>query len=379
MSFMSKKIFLSVCLSYVFDFLKKTLNLCQHSHVYHKKETYHKESASMLATTDGDFLSRVTYDDFLLAQQKLDGYLLRTPLIKSPFLSEMIKGQVYLKLENTQITHSFKARGALLKLLSLTPEEQKKGVVTVSAGNHGKAVSCFAAKMGISSLIIMPENTPSNKVQACQNYGAQIILHGNTFEEAFEHGQKRAKELQMTLIHPYEDPVIIAGQGTVGIELVEHYKPYFDAVIIPVGGGGLAAGVSRVLSARWPMCDIFGVQSTYAPYMARSLFFYRSNDIIPTSTIAEGIAIKSPGQLTQHILKDTLCDIFVVDEPSIHHAVRHLLVEEKQVVEGAGAAGIAALFEHPHVFFNKKVGVILCGGNIDTDRLCDVLKEKNAS
>lgn len=332
-----------------------------------------------MAATDGDFLSRVTYDDFLLAQKKLDGAVFQTPLIKSPFLSDMIKGQVYLKLENTQITHSFKARGALLKLLSLSPEEQKRGVITVSAGNHGKAMAYFAGKMGIPAIIVMPERTPMNKVQACQNYGAQTVLHGQTFEESFQHGQKCAEELHMLLIHPYEDPLIIAGQGTVGIELVEYYKPYFDAVIIPVGGGGLAAGVSRVLSARWPMCDIFGVQSMYAPSMAQSLFCYRSNVTPPASTIAEGLAIKSPGQFTQHILKDTLCDIFVVDESSLHHAVSHLFLEEKQVVEGAGAAGVAALFENKHVFLGKKVGIILCGGNIDGSRLLALLKVETSS
>lgn len=330
----------------------------------------------MLSATEGASFPIVTYDDFLLAQKRLDSSIIKTPLMRSSFLSEMIRGDVYLKFEHMQMTHSFKARGALLKLLSLSEEEQKQGVMTVSAGNHGKALAYFASKMGIGSFVVMPEQTPLNKVHACQSYGAQTLLHGQTFEEAFEKGQNLAEELNMIFVHPYEDPVIITGQGTLGIELVEQYKPYFDAVILPIGGGGLAAGVGRVLGARWPMCDVFGVQSTYAPFFAASLFCYRSNAPRPATTIAEGIAIKSPGALTQHMLRNILSDIFVVEEDSIKKAVHYLMTEEKQVVEGAGAAGIAALMENKHAFYKKKVGIVLCGGNIDATRLSDILSEQ---
>lgn len=328
---------------------------------------------SMLPTQDVNDFPILTYDDFLLAKKTLESTIITTPLVRSPFLSEMIKGNVYLKYEHMQITHSFKARGALLKLSSLTQDEKKRGVVTVSAGNHGKATAYFSATMGIPAVIVMPLGTPLNKVDSCSSYGAQVVLHGYTFEEAFVHGEKLSSDLNMTLLHPYEDPVVITGQGTVGIELVEQYKPFLDAVIIPIGGGGLAAGVSRVLGARWPMCDTFGVQSTFAPLMATSLFCYRSNAEPPKQTIAEGIAIKTPGKLTQHLLKDALGDIFVVEESAIEKAVKHLLLEEKQVVEGAGAAGVAALLENKHAFMNKNVGIILCGGNIDAERLQAIL------
>ncbi|MBX9977428.1 MAG: threonine/serine dehydratase [Alphaproteobacteria bacterium] len=315
----------------------------------------------------------LTYDDFLKAQRDLVSITSVTPLMHSPSLSTMIEGNVFLKLENTQITHSFKARGAYIKLRSLSDEDKKRGVVAVSAGNHAKAVAYHCKSMGISAIVVMPNGTPSNKIKACEALGVQIVFHGRHLAEAFVKGEEIAKKKNMTLIHPYEDPLIVAGQGTIGIELVEQHRKPLDAVIIPVGGGGLAAGIGRVLSARWPLCEIYGVQSEFAPEMAEKLFLYRSSTAKPDITIAEGIAVKKPGVYTSDLLNDVLLDIFVVPERGIKQAIVHLLIHDKQVVEGAGAAGVAALMENKHVFYKKNVGIILCGGNVDNSLLVTLL------
>ncbi len=317
----------------------------------------------------------LTYDDFLKAQRDLASVTLVTPLVYSLALSQLIDGKVFLKLENTQITHSFKARGGFIKLMSLSNDERKKGVVAVSAGNHAKAVAYHCHNMGIPMIAVMPHGTPKNKVSACEALGAQVVAHGAHLAESFEKGEEICLKKGMTLIHPYDDRAIVAGQGTIGVELIEQHRQPFDAVIIPVGGGGLAAGIGRVLSARWPLCEVYGVQSEFAPEMAEKLFHYRSNAEKPTTTLAEGIAVKKPSDYTAGILKHVLSDIFVVTEKSIFQAVRHMIFEEKQVVEGAGAAGVAALMENPHAFRKKNVGIIVCGGNIDAQVVMDCLKD----
>ncbi len=309
--------------------------------------------------------SHLTYDDFLKAQRDLIGITEVTPLVLSPSLSSLIEGKVFLKYEHTQITHSFKARGAYIKLISLSESERKKGVVAISAGNHAKAVSYHCKKLHIPVTVVMPHETPANKVKACEDLGAQIIFHGAHLAESFEKGEEIARKKGMTIIHPYDDPLIIAGQGTVGIELIEQHRTPLDAVVIPIGGGGLAAGIGRVLSARWPLCDIYGVQSEFAPEMAELLFHYRTTAPRPSKTIAEGIAVKKPGVYTQEILKDVLSDIFVVTEESIKKAIHYLLIHEKQVTEGAGASGVAALLANIHAFKGKNIAIILCGSNID--------------
>jgi threonine dehydratase len=301
-----------------------------------------------------------------LAAQKMQGVLFRTPIVPAPWLSKKINGTVYLKLENLQYTSSFKPRGALIKMLNLTSAQKDKGIVAMSAGNHAQGVAFHAQRMGIPATIIMPESTPIAKVEKTQNLGALVVLAGSNLAES-ELTALEFVEKGLTLIHPYDDEDVISGQGTVALEMLED-QPDIDTLIIPVGGGGLASGCSIAAKALNPNIKIYGVQSTACPAMIHTL--YPERWFMPPDSsslpLAEGIAVKNPGMITREILKTHLTDILAVDDAEIEDAVDALAMGTKIVSEGAGAAAVAALIKNPDLFYGKTVGIIICGGNIDS-------------
>ena len=304
----------------------------------------------------------------------LEGKIRHTPTLHSSWLSKMTNSDVFLKLENLQITGSFKPRGAYIKMQSLTEDKKFHGVITMSAGNHAQGVAYFARELGIPATIVMPENTPITKVEHTQALGASVILHGQNMNESRDFALQLIKTEGFTLVHTFDDPYVIAGQGTVGLEFLKSI-PDLDILLIPIGGGGLGAGVSIVAKALNPNIQIIGVQSSYCPAMAEFLF---PNKVIRkidpgAQTIAEGIAIKFPGELTRTILKANLDDMIVVSEDLIETAIDELATEDKIVVEGAGAAGVAAILSDPSFFEGKRVGTIICGGNIDARVFSNVL------
>jgi len=300
------------------------------------------------------------------AAATLKNVVLHTPTVLAPWLCEHVKGQVFLKLENLQILSSFKARGAYVKLMHLTNEQKQKGVIAMSAGNHAQGVAFHAQALGISATIVMPKNTPFAKIEGTKKFGCTLILEGENLNEAGEFTTLIAEREGLTLIHPFDDPDIIAGQGTVALEMLADV-PDLDLLVIPVGGGGLASGMAIAAKALNPKIEIIGVQSAYCPAMAQLLFPSRTfePETLFSAPLAEGIAVKSPGILTRQILKDHLSDILVVTEEAIETALGSLLTDGKLTVGGAGAAGVAALMAYPARFAGRKTGVIVCGGNID--------------
>lgn len=305
---------------------------------------------------------------------QLAGIVVRTPLVRCDYLSQMIAGEVFLKLENLQITGSFKPRGAYIKLKSLTPEQKAKGIIAMSAGNHAQGVAYHAARMGISTTIVMPETTPLAKVERTRQLGAKILLSGASLAESEDYALPIAAKENLTVIHPYNDPEIIKGQSTVGLEILQD-QPDLDAMIVPVGGGGLSSGICLAREAMASSAKVYGVQSAHCTAMTRRLYPDKDIPVHKTSsqTIAEGIAVKAPGQITYEILKKHLTDIFVVSEDQIESAIDVLAIQQKLVSEGAGAAGVAALMANIDQFRGKKVAVIVCGGNIDSRILSSVL------
>lgn len=322
--------------------------------------------------TKNNILELLTAKEIQNAATSLQGIVRRTPMIEASWLSEAIQGEVHLKLENMQITGSFKARGAYIKLSSLTDEERARGVITMSAGNHAQGVAYHAQKMGISAVIVMPEDTPIAKVERTRHYGASVILHGTNMTECRDFVMQLIKKHQYVLIHPFDDPQIICGQGTVALETLEDV-PDLDVLLIPIGGGGLAAGMCIAAKAINPNIHIVGVQSAFCPSVAQLLFPNTVPNYQPKHTIAEGIAIKFPGELTLTILREHLDDFLVVDESYIEEAIEALMIQSKIVSEGAGASGVAALLCGPQLFKGKKVGITVCGGNIDPRILSNIL------
>lgn len=305
-------------------------------------------------------------NDIINAADKIQGVLYRTPLVPAPWLSKKIGGEVFLKLENLQYTSSFKPRGALIKMLKLTSEQRNRGVVAMSAGNHAQGVAFHAQHMKISATIIMPVTTPIAKVERTRSYGAKVILSGNNLAES-EITARQYVAQGLTLVHPYDDEDVITGQGTVALEMLQD-QPDLDTLIIPVGGGGLAAGCAIAAKAMNPDIKLYGVQSTACPAMIHSLYPERWF-MPPDSTalpLAEGIAVKNPGILTRDILRQHMTDIIAVEDHEIEDAVDALSMGGKVVAEGAGAAGVAALIQNPELFIGRRVGVIVCGGNIDS-------------
>ncbi|MFU8926334.1 MULTISPECIES: threonine ammonia-lyase [Acinetobacter] len=313
-----------------------------------------------------------TLQDIETAAVRLNNTVVRTPFLFSETLSKQLNTTLYLKFENLQFTASFKERGALNKLLSLSTEEKEKGVITASAGNHAQGLAYHAQKTQSNATIIMPENTPNIKVQRVKEFGANVILHGKNFNEAALEMQRLAIEKKMTIVHPFDDPDIIAGQGTIALEILND-RPDIDTLIVPVGGGGLISGIAIAAKAIRPDIKIVGVQTAAYSEIARC-FGKQNIPVGATSTVAEGIAVSQPGQLTQQIINQYVDDILIVDEDTLEEAIALLLNVEKTVCEGAGAIGIGALMAYPQYFTGRQVGVILSGGNIDTRVMIAVLQ-----
>jgi threonine dehydratase len=317
----------------------------------------------------------VTLQNIQNAQKTVVPYAKSTPTIRSKFLSEFCSANVYLKLENLQATHSFKVRGVMNKLLSLTPEEKARGVVTASAGNHGQAVAFGAKQLGFKAKIVVPTNTPQVKVDGIRQFGAELVLYGASYPEA----ERKAKELALfegrLYISPYNDELIVAGHGTIGLEILAEL-PNVDAVVVPVGGGGLISGISIAVKSLRPTVQVYGVQSAAVPIMFESL---KRGEIVkphrhePT-TIAEGLSGGvEKGSITFGIVQHYVDEVIPVREESIRHAVYMLWENEKQVVEGSGAAAAALLFENKELFLGKTVVLVLTGGNIDESLFQTVL------
>jgi threonine dehydratase len=309
--------------------------------------------------------------DIQAAAERLRGNVMVTPCAYSRTLSEIIGADVCLKFENLQFTASFKERGALNKLFSLTPAQKRRGVIAMSAGNHAQGVAYHAKRLGIPAVIVMPQHTPDVKVQHTRNHGAEVILHGETFHEATAFTQKLRRQRKLILVHPYDDELVMAGQGTVALEMLAQ-QPDLDTLIVPIGGGGLLAGMAVAAKALRPHIEMIGVQSERFPAMAQLL----AQQPIECAlyTVAEGIAVKAPGQLTSKVVRDLVSEIVLVSESELEAAILMLLQIEKTVVEGAGAAGLAALMKSKKRFHRKRVGLVLCGGNIDLMSLSSIIQ-----
>jgi len=312
-----------------------------------------------------------TIDDVRAAARAIQGQVERTPTRHSDTLSRIAGADVHLKFENLQYTASFKERGALNKLLSLTDEQKKRGVIAMSAGNHAQGVAYHGGRLEIPVTIVMPQGTPFTKVKHTRDFGADVILHGATLSEAAARAHDLEREKGLTFVHPYDDPLIIAGQGTVALEMLADAEEPLDTIIVPIGGGGLVSGIAIAAKAINPNIQIYGVQTRAYPAMFDII--KQANLPAAGQTIAEGIAVKEPGVLTREIVRANITDILLVDEVQIEEGIGALLEIEKTVVEGAGAAAFAAMQENKHLFAGRKVGVVLSGGNIDMRLLSNVI------
>jgi threonine dehydratase len=312
----------------------------------------------------------VTYEDIAAAAVAIAGQVERTPSAHSRTLSELLGCRVVAKFENLQFVASFKERGALNKLLKLTDEERRCGVVAMSAGNHAQAVAFHATRLGISSTIVMPASTPFVKVQRTRELGATVVLHGEGLTEAAEEAARISRDEGRTYVHPYDDPAVIAGQGTVALELLADH-PELDTLLVPTGGGGLLAGIAVAARHLLPEVEVIGVQSER--YAALAAAFHDRRCDVGGATIAEGIAVPHPGVLTVELVKANAADVLTVTEDHIEEGMNLLLEIEKVVAEGAGAAGVAALIEHRDRFRDRNVGVVISGGNVDPRLLASVI------
>jgi threonine dehydratase len=312
----------------------------------------------------------VTIEDLRAAQQALAGEVIRTPLVAAPALSEITGAEVFLKLETLQPTGSFKERGALNKLKSLDAAQRGAGVIAMSAGNHAQGVAYHARRLGIPATIVMPEGTPFTKVERTAAYGARVLLRGTGLAEARAAAERLAAEEKLLLIHPYDDPHIIAGQGTIGLEIVEDC-PQLDVIVAPIGGGGVIAGIAVAAKALKPTIEIVGAEATLYPSMHHALRGMAAK--AGGATLAEGIAVSEPGRLTHAIVEALVADIVLVDELQIECAIETLIEKQKLVTEGAGAAPLAALRTAPERFRGRRVALVLCGGNIDSRLLASIL------
>ena len=305
------------------------------------------------------------------AARAIAGAVEVTPCLASRTLSEITGASVWLKFENLQFTASFKERGALNKLLSLAPAERAAGVLAVSAGNHAQAVAYHAKRLGIRAVVVMPRFTPQVKVEHTRKHGAEVILAGESFDEAQVAGLEQARANRLTLVHPYDDERVIAGQGTVALEMLAA-QPKLEALVVPVGGGGLIAGMAVAAKDLAPGIEVYGVETSAFPAMHCAL--HGTTAAFGSSTIAEGIAVKEPGTLTLPIVRSLAEDVLLVDDGEIEQAIVMLLEIEKTVVEGAGAAALAVLLRHGARFRGRSVGVVLSGGNIDPLVLSDIIE-----
>ncbi len=313
----------------------------------------------------------LSLQDIQAAAARLQGQVLDTPCVESQTLSQIVGAQVFLKFENLQFTASFKERGASNKLGQLSAEERQRGVVAMSAGNHAQGVAYHAQRLGVRAVIVMPRFTPGVKVERTRGFGAEVVLHGDTLEAARQHAYALAEERGLVFVHPYDDEAIAAGQGTVALEMLRAV-PDLDALVISVGGGGLIAGMATAAKALQPSIEIVGVQTVRFPSMLNAV--QGAQHPMGTSTIAEGIAVGTAGKITQEVVARLVDDLLLVDEGDIEQAVLMLLEIEKTLVEGAGAAGLAALVRHPERFRGKRVGLVLSGGNIDPLLLAAIIE-----
>jgi len=312
----------------------------------------------------------VTVQDVRAAAGRIQGALERTPCLPSRTLSRLTGCELYLKFENLQFTASFKERGALNKLLSLSAEERARGVIAMSAGNHAQAVAYHAARLRIPARIVMPRGSPNTKIRNTRVHGAEVLLEGESLAEAAAHARELARRDNLVFVHPYEDPLVIAGQGTVGLEMLEAV-PELEVLVVPVGGGGLISGIATAAKALKPQIEIFGVESATYPSMHQRLAGRPVK--VGGDTIAEGIAVKDVGDTAFGIVQELVREVLVVREETIERAVMALIEIEKTVAEGAGAAALAALLEHPQRFAGRRVGIPVSGGNIDSRVLASVL------
>ncbi|HMN36147.1 MAG TPA: threonine ammonia-lyase [Hyphomicrobium sp.] len=317
----------------------------------------------------------VTLADVQRAAGVLKGAVVETNFDKSRTLSAIFGAEVWLKFENLQFTASYKERGALNKLTSLTPAERAGGVIAMSAGNHAQGVAYHAQLLGIPATIVMPATTPTIKVENTKALGATVILHGESFEEASGFARARGAAQGLTFIHPFDDPIVIAGQGTIALEMLARV-PDLDTLVVPIGGGGLICGIAVAAKGLKPDIRVIGVEAKLYPSMYNVL--RRASLPIGGETLAEGIAVKEPGRITRQIASALVDDILLVSEAELERALTLLITVEKTVVEGAGAAGLAALIADPARFQGRKAGIVLCGGNIDTRLLASVLTRELA-
>jgi threonine dehydratase len=314
----------------------------------------------------------VTLSDIRAAADAISGAVLRTPMRHSRTLSQIAGAEVHLKFENRQFTASFKERGALNRLLRLGAIQRIRGVVAMSAGNHAQGVAYHAGRLGIPATIVMPVMTPFNKIKHTRDFGATVLVEGRDLNDATALARRLEKEQNLTFVHPFDDIHVIAGQGTVGLEMLEDF-PDLDALIVPVGGGGLISGIAIAAKALKPQIDIFGVQSELYPAMRALLH----GEALPVpgivQTVAEGIAVKAPGALTGEIVRAHVSDILIAREADIEHALALMLEIEKTLVEGAASAALAALLAHRERFAGRKVGLVMSGGNIDMRLLSNLI------
>jgi len=317
-------------------------------------------------------LESVTLSSIEAARERLGDAIHLSPCQLSHHLSERIGLPIFLKLENLQRTGSFKERGALNKLLTLTEEQRKRGVIAASAGNHAQGVAFHATKLGIQSQIVMPQATPLVKVVSTRGFGAEVILHGANYDEACEEALMRCELQGLTFIHPFDDPVVIAGQGTIGLELLEQI-PDLEAVVVPIGGGGLIGGIACALKERNPKIRVIGVEPEKLPSMLRARKAGEPITLAPQATIADGIAVRRAGDVTLPLVSRYVDEIATVDDEEIASAILMLLEQEKTLAEGAGAAALAALLQEKTSLRHQRTAVLVCGGNIDVTLLAKII------
>jgi threonine dehydratase len=312
----------------------------------------------------------VTLDDIQAARRLLQGQVIATPMLPAPRLSALTGAEVFVKYENLQVTASFKDRGAYVKLAALPEDARRRGVVTMSAGNHAQSVAYHAQRLGIPATIVMPEPTPFVKVASTKAFGARVVLHGETLADSQERVEAIIAAEGSTLVHPYDDPLIIAGQGTIALEMLEAV-PDLDVLVIPIGGGGLIAGNAVAARGLRPGIEVVGVEAALYPSMRNAV--RGEGRPIGGPTLAEGIAVKNVGRMTRPIIAALVSDIVLVDEAQLERAVNAYLTLQKTMAEGAGAAGLAAMLAEPARFRGKRVGLVLCGGNIDPRILASIM------
>jgi threonine dehydratase len=314
--------------------------------------------------------AQLTIADVRAAAERISGAVVQTPMLHSQTLSRIAGCEIWLKFENLQFTAAYKERGALNALLLLSEEQRARGVIAASAGNHSQGLSYHGTRLGVPVTIVMPRSTPTVKVMQTESVGGKVELFGETFDEAYAHARELEQARGLTFVHPFDDPDVAAGQGTVALEMLAAV-PELDCLVVPIGGGGLMSGMATVARAMNPQIALIGVQAKLFPSMYAHL---AGQDMAcGGDTLAEGIAVKAPGRFTAAIIAELVDEILLVDEGALEHAVALLLQIEKTVVEGAGAAGLAAVLSNPEKFAGKRVGLVLCGGNIDTRLLANVL------